>query len=80
MFFTSCGYACPLQVTDMQRIRAKLPPGVRERAELVLVSFDVARDTPSSLARSRADAGSAQSGRCSTGTATESANSPPCWA
>ncbi len=55
MFFTSCGYACPLQVTDMQRIRAKLPPGVRERAEFVLVSFDVARDTPSSLAQYRAE-------------------------
>ena len=54
MFFTSCGYACPLQVTEMQRIRAKLPPGVRERAKFVLVSFDVARDTPPSLAQYRA--------------------------
>jgi protein SCO1 len=53
LFFTSCGYACPLQVTDMQKIRAKLPPGVRERAGFVLVSFDVARDTPSNLAQYR---------------------------
>jgi protein SCO1/2 len=53
MFFASCGYACPLQVTDMQRIRAKLPPGVADRTAFVLVSFDVARDTPPSLAQYR---------------------------
>ena len=53
MFFASCGYACPLQVTDMQNIRAKLPPGVAGRTAFVLVSFDVARDTPPSLAQYR---------------------------
>ena len=54
MFFASCGYACPLQVTDMQAIRAQLPAGVRERTAFVLVSFDVARDTPAALAQYRA--------------------------
>ena len=54
MFFASCGYACPLLVTDMQAIREKLPAGVRERALFVLVSFDVARDTPAALAAYRA--------------------------
>lgn len=57
MFFASCGYACPLLVTDMQTIRAKLPPGVRDRAVFVLVSFDVARDTPAALAQYRAQRG-----------------------
>lgn len=57
MFFASCGYACPLLVTDMQAIRAKLPPGVRDRAVYVLVSFDVARDTPAALAQYRAQRG-----------------------
>ena len=54
MFFASCGYACPLLVTDMQAIRAKLPAGIRERVAFVLVSFDVARDTPAALAQYRA--------------------------
>ena len=54
MFFTSCGYACPLTVTDMQAIREKLPAAIQDRAAFVLVSFDVARDTPEALAHYRA--------------------------
>lgn len=57
MFFASCGYACPLLVTDMQAIRAKLPAEVRDRAAFVLVSFDVARDTPAALAAYREQRG-----------------------
>ena len=53
MFFASCGYACPLTVTDMQAIRAKLPTALRERAAFVLVSFDSARDTPAGGQMSR---------------------------
>jgi protein SCO1/2 len=53
MFFASCSYACPLNVSDMQAIRAKLPAEVRDRAMFVLVSFDVARDTPAALAKYR---------------------------
>lgn len=53
LFFASCGYACPLIVTDMQGIRAKVPAALRDRALFVLVSFDVARDTPAALARYR---------------------------
>jgi protein SCO1/2 len=54
MFFASCGYACPLLVTDMQAIQGKLPAGLRGKAVFVLVSFDVARDTPAALAQYRA--------------------------
>jgi protein SCO1/2 len=57
MFFASCGYACPLIVTDMQAIRAQLPAEARDRARFVLVSFDVARDTPAVLAQYRAQRG-----------------------
>ena len=57
LFFASCGYACPLLVTDMQTIRAKLPAAVRAQALFVLVSFDVARDTPAALAKYRAQRG-----------------------
>ena len=53
MFFASCGYACPLQVTDMQAIRGQLPAALRDRAVFVLVSFDVAQDTPAALATYR---------------------------
>jgi len=53
MFFASCGYACPLTVTDMQAIRDKLPAEIRARAVFVLVSFDVARDTTEVLAKYR---------------------------
>lgn len=54
LFFASCGYACPLTVTDMQAIRGQLPESVRDRAVFVLVSFDVVRDTPAELASYRA--------------------------
>ena len=54
LFFASCGYACPLTVTDMEAIRGKLPAGTRDRAVFVLVSFDTARDTPEILAKYRA--------------------------
>jgi protein SCO1/2 len=53
MFFASCGYACPLLLTDMQAIRAKLPAAIRDRAALVLVSFDTVRDTPAALKKYR---------------------------
>lgn len=54
MFFASCGYACPLLVTDMQAIQGRLPADLRGKAVFVLVSFDVARDTPAALAQYRA--------------------------
>lgn len=57
LFFTSCGYACPLTVTDMLAIQARLPAELRREAVFVLVSFDVARDTPAALAAYRAKRG-----------------------
>jgi len=61
MFFASCEYACPVLVSDMQRLRQSLPADVRDRAQFVLVSFDTARDTPAALKayreRSALDAG-----------------------
>jgi protein SCO1/2 len=54
MFFASCEYACPVLVNDLQRLRAALPAAVREQTRFVLVSFDVARDTPAVLAAYRA--------------------------
>lgn len=53
LFFASCGYACPLTVTDMLALQQKLPEELRKETVFVLVSFDVARDTPAALARYR---------------------------
>ena len=53
MFFASCEYACPVLVSDLQRLRAALPAAVREKTRFVLVSFDTARDTPAVLAAYR---------------------------
>lgn len=49
MFFAHCEYACPMLVTDLQRVRASLPPELRAKARFVLVSFDSQRDTPAAL-------------------------------
>ncbi len=49
MFFASCEYACPVLVDDIKRLRAALPEELRGRAQMVLVSFDTARDTPAAL-------------------------------
>ena len=54
MFFTSCGYACPLAVTDMLAIQNRLPRPLRERAVFVLVSFDAEHDSAEVLAKYRA--------------------------
>jgi len=53
LFFASCGYACPLTVTDMLAIQERLPAALRAQAVFVLVSFDVARDTTEVLAKYR---------------------------
>jgi protein SCO1/2 len=57
MFFAQCGYACPVLVSDMQRLREQLPAEVRARAQFVLVSFDVARDTVPALKSYRENLG-----------------------
>lgn len=57
MFFASCGYACPLTVTDLLAIQDRLPAGLRAEAVFVLVSFDVARDTTEVLAKYRTQRG-----------------------
>jgi formylglycine-generating enzyme required for sulfatase activity len=49
MGFTSCAYACPRIVGDMQRIEAALGADA-DRAGFVFVSIDGVRDTPAHLA------------------------------
>lgn len=50
MFFANCTYACPILVSDMQRIEAALPAEIRTRVGFTLVSFDCRRDTAAALA------------------------------
>lgn len=57
LFFASCGYACPLTVTDMLAIQGRLPAALRGQAVFVLVSFDPVRDTPAALAKYREQRG-----------------------
>ena len=57
MFFSSCGYACPLIVSDMQAIQAQLPESARQSTAFVLVSFDTLRDSPEALANYRKQRG-----------------------
>lgn len=55
MFYTSCGYACPITVTEMLSIQGRLPAAQRGKVAFVLVSFDDVRDTPEALAKYRAE-------------------------
>ena len=57
MFFASCGYACPLTVTDLLSIQGRLSAEQRSKTIFVLVSFDVTRDTTAALAQYRAQRG-----------------------
>jgi protein SCO1/2 len=50
MFFSHCAYACPRITADMQSIEARLSEEQRTAVGFVMVSFDVARDTPDQLA------------------------------
>lgn len=49
MFFATCTYACPTTMIDLARIRRNLPEDLREEARVVMVTFDVERDTPAAL-------------------------------
>lgn len=53
LFFATCGYACPLTVTDLLAVQSRLSPELRKDAVFVLVSFDLARDTVAALAQYR---------------------------
>ena len=51
MFYATCPAACPLLTSDLKRIEQKLPDAVRSNVRVLMVSFDSARDTPSTLSR-----------------------------
>ncbi len=53
MFFTHCEFACPILVSELKAIEAKLAPEVLAKVDFLLVSIDTARDTPAELAAFR---------------------------
>ena len=53
MFFTHCEYACPILVSELKAIEAKLAPEVLAKVDFLLVSIDTQRDTPVELAAFR---------------------------
>ncbi len=53
MGYTTCEYACPRLLADMEAIDKKLPENVREKIHFTFVSIDPERDTPSRLAEYR---------------------------
>lgn len=49
MMFSTCQYACPRTLADLQGIESALPPDVRARVRWLLVSFDADHDSPEVL-------------------------------
>jgi len=55
MLYTSCQGACPLVVSDMQKIEKGLAPALLQKTHFLLVSFDPKDDTPAKLAQYASD-------------------------
>jgi protein SCO1/2 len=51
MFYGSCPSACPTLTADIKAIERRLDAAARADLRVLLVSFDLARDTPDALAR-----------------------------
>lgn len=49
MVFTSCTYACPKIIEDIQTVKRQVPADKKEKMVYVLISFDTERDTPERL-------------------------------
>ena len=50
MFYSQCASVCPLLTAQLQRITRRLSAAERRRIQVLMVSFDSARDTPAALA------------------------------
>ncbi|MFL6630577.1 MAG: SCO family protein [Burkholderiaceae bacterium] len=49
MFYSSCDMVCPLIFETIKQTRMALPPGKRERVDVLMISFDPERDTVAQL-------------------------------
>jgi protein SCO1/2 len=50
MFYSSCGHVCPLIITTIGMIEARLPPAARAHMRVLMISLDPEKDTPAALA------------------------------
>lgn len=57
MIYGSCTTACPVLVNDARRIDRAVPEAIRGDLQVVVVSFDPARDTPERMADYASDYG-----------------------
>ena len=57
MMFTSCPAVCPTFVRELLALDRVLPPSLRQRTHVALVSIDPERDTPETLRRYRGKMG-----------------------
>jgi protein SCO1/2 len=51
MFYATCPYACPMLISDINRVVSSLEPSERSEVRVLLVSLDPERDTPVALKR-----------------------------
>ncbi len=51
MFYGNCAYACPMLVSRMRRLEAKVPEADRAKLRMVLVTFDPKRDSVAALSK-----------------------------
>lgn len=49
MFYTSCGYTCPLLFNQLKQIENKLEDHLRDEVRFLLISFDAENDSPQVL-------------------------------
>jgi len=49
MIFTSCAYACPKIISDIQTIESRISSTQINKVNYLLISFDLERDTPEKL-------------------------------
>jgi protein SCO1 len=49
MFYQSCAHVCPMTISTMKAIEAKLAPEDLLRLRVLMITFDPERDTPTAL-------------------------------
>jgi protein SCO1/2 len=50
MVYTSCGQTCPLIISELSALQKALPQNLQKKVEVLIFSFDPARDTQEHLA------------------------------
>jgi protein SCO1/2 len=49
MFYGSCPHVCPMIISTIRTIEARLSPGERERLRVLMITLDPERDRPAAL-------------------------------